>query len=425
LLLLHWKSWDLNLKVLLIGETLFNTFFWMYFPFITLYFSDTLGNVTAGILMTVPPLMSIVGSMLGGHLSDSLGRRKTMLFGTSLRIIMFALFAVSSSHWIDYLAFIGISLGGSIYSPASSTMVADLTPEENRRKIFAVFVTGINIGAVFGPAMGSFFFFHYRNELLWSCTMVTLLYFIAIFYIIRETLPKSVKNNRQSNTLILVLKEQWESYSVIFRDKAFALYILAGIFVMIAFRQLDLYLAVYISNYVPVQTLFAWGNRSFMLGGTELFGVMMGLNGLMFILCVLPITKWFQNWSDRNTFIFSSLTFGFGIFLVGLTTNVWLLLVFMAIFTVGEISRSPVAQSFVSKYAPEGARGRYMGASGLQNSIGRLIAPMTVVLSSWMTPIGIFGILLICTLISAFLYIRLFQIIPASFMEKKKVPTVK
>lgn len=370
--------------------------------------------------MTVPPLIGIIGGLFGGHLTDWLGRRPSMLLGTFIRMVMFALFAMSISHWVDYLAFIGISLGGSIYNPGSSAMVTDLTPEENRRKVFATFVTGMNIGAVLGPALGAVFFFHYRNELLWTCTIVTLLYSIAILFIIKETLPRTVERAGQSSNMILILKEQWINYTIVFRDKVFALYILAGIFVLIAFRQLDLYLAIYVKDFVPTQTLFAWDNGSLTLSSTEIFGWMLGLNGLMFVLFVLPITKLFENWSDRNVLILSSLLFGVGMFLIGFTTNVWLLFGFIIIMTFGEISRSPVAQSFVSWYAPDNARGRYIGASNLQHSIGRLIAPLTVVLSSWMTPIEVFGILLFCTLISAILYLRLFKIIPTSYKQKEQ-----
>ncbi|MBP1082236.1 MDR family MFS transporter [Bacillus capparidis] len=417
---MQWLSWDLNLKTRLIGETIFNLMYWMYFPFIALYFSDALGKTTAGILMTLPPLMNIIGSMLGGFLSDRFGRRPSMLMGSLLRVVMFVLFAMSTSHWIDYLAFIGISLGGSIYKPASSAMVADLITEKDRRRVFATFVTGMNIGAVFGPVLGAIFFFHYRSGLLWTCTIVSLLYSIAIFVLIQETLPNSIKKDEKSNTMISVLKDQWKNYAVIFQDKVFSLYILAGVFVTVAFMQLDLYLAVYVNDYVPAQTMFTWNDWSLSLSSAEVFGWMLGLNGLMFVLCVIPITKWFENWSDRNTMILSTLLFGSGMFLIGLTTNVWLLLGFMVILTLGEVISSPVGHSFVSKYAPENARGQYMGASDLQYSVGRFIAPLSIVLSAWLPPIGVFGFLLLCTLIGAALYVRLFQIMPISDQEKKE-----
>ncbi|MFF0829496.1 MDR family MFS transporter [Brevibacillus sp. NPDC003359] len=408
---MQWLSWDLNLKTRLVGETLFNLLFWMYFPFLTLHFSDTFGKNIAGLLMTVPPIMSMVGNLFGGFLADRFGRRYVMLSGAFLQTGMFVLFAFSLTSWIDYLAFIGIGLGKSIYSPASSAMVADLTSEKDRRRIFATFATAMNIGAVLGPALGAIFFFQYRSELLWTCALVTFLYTIAIWINVRETLPPSVKSSVDSIHFPSVMKEQWQSYTVILRDKAFAIYILAGMLITIAMVQLDLFLAVYVKEFVPAQPLLSWNEWSLSLGSTEIFGWMLGISGLLFVLCALPVTKWFENWSDRNVFLLSSLLFGVGMFLVGFTTNAWLLFGCVVIFTLGEVMRTPVEQSFVSKYAPENARGQYMGAANLQYSLGRFLAPVTVILSEWIMPIGVFAFILLCSLLSAILYVKLFQIV--------------
>lgn len=408
---MSWFKWDLNLKIRLMGETLFNMLFWMYFPFMTLFFSDAFGKTIASMLMTVIPLIGIVGGLFGGYLSDRLGRRPAMLLGAFMQSAMFALFAISSSQWLEYIAYIGVGLGGSIYSPASSAMVADITPEKDRRMVFATFVTGKNIGAVFGPLLGSIFFIHYRTELLWTCTIVTLLYSLVILWKIRETLPKSNKIQQESYKMSKVFIEQWHNYGLILRDKVFAIYIVAGILVTIAIMQLDMYLATYVKEYVPAQTLFSYKDWSFSLSNSEIFGWMLGLNGLMFVLLVIPVTKWFEHWSDRNVFILSSVLFGVGMFLIGWTTNIWLLFIFTIIFTIGELARSPVTQSFVSEYAPEDARGQYMGASNLQYSIGRFFAPITILLSSWLGPIEVFGFIFLVTLISAVLYVKLFKLI--------------
>ncbi|WP_134683349.1 MDR family MFS transporter [Brevibacillus migulae] len=409
---MQWLAWDLNLKVRLIGETIFHTLFWMYFPFIALHFSDAFGKDLAGILLTVPPLIGILGNLAGGYLSDTLGRRPTMLTGAFLQCIMFAIFTFSPGPLIDYLAFIGIGLGGALYWPASSAMVADLTPEEDRRLVFATFYTAMNIGVVFGPVLGSIFFLHYRMELLATCTLVTLAYAIAIYFLIKETRPASVKTEDTSKVKSSIIKEQWQSYSVILRDKPFALYILSGILVTICFMQLDLYMAVYVKEFVPEQPLLSWGNWSLSLGSTEAFGWMVGLNGLLVVLFTMPVTNWFQHWNDRNSLILSSVLFGLGMFLMAFTTHIWLLFGCIVVLTLGELIRTPVVQSFVSKYSPEDARGQYMGASSLQFSIGRFIAPLTIGLSAWMPPVGVFGIIFLCALISAFLYVKLFQILP-------------
>lgn len=418
---LQWLSWDVNLKIRLIGETLFNLLFWMYFPFLALHFSEVFSKNIAAILMAAPPLMSLIGNLAGGYMADRWGRRRIMLTGAFLQAVMFALFACSLSPWLDYIAFLGVALGGAIYSPASSAMVADLTPEKDRRRVFATFVTAKNIGAVFGPALGAVFFFSYRSELLWVCALVLLCYSIVILFLVKETLPVHANMIGPASHWTAIVKEQVINYTVILRDKAFALYILAGILVTVAFMQLDLYLAVYVSEYVPAQTVLSWRDWSFSLGSKEVFGWMLGLNGLLFVLCALPVIKWFQHWTDRNILILSGLLFGGGMLLVGLTTNAWLLFGCVIILTVGEVMRVPVAESFVSKYAPENARGQYMGAANLQYSLGRFLAPVTVMLSAWMPPVGVFGFILFCTVLSAILYVKLFHIVETSIPNKLTV----
>jgi MFS family permease len=402
------RLWDTNLKVRLIGEGLFNMLFWMYFPFITVYFSKALGNGIAGILMTIPPIFSMIGSLLSGGLTDRFGRRPVMLLGASLQMVMFALFAMSPSPWMDYIVFIGIGFGGAIYRPASSAMVADLVPSENLREVFATFTTANNIGAVLGPALGAIFFFHYRQILLWTCAFVLLLYFIAIYFMIHETLVQSVKSS-EGSTVIRMFKEQWKGYGIIFRDKVFLIYILAGVFALIPIMQLDLYLPVYVINHVPTQSLFTWKGASLILSSTEIFGWLVGFNGLLFVLFILPVTKGFRKWKERNVFILSSLLSGFGTFFVGLTTNIWILFFITIIFTFGEMVRSPVTQSFISRYAPAHARGQYMGADSLQYTIGKFLSPMMVFLANWIPPMGIFSIILLLAFISIGLYILLFR----------------
>ncbi|MDD9265830.1 MFS transporter [Paenibacillus sp. GCM10023248] len=405
------RLWNNNLKVRLIGEGLFNMLFWMYFPFITVYFGTALGNHIAAIMMSVPPIFSLLGSLLGGTLADKIGRRPVMLLGAFVQAMMFILFAMSPSHWFDYIAFIGIGLGGALYSPASSAMVADLVPSGHLRQIYATFTTANNIGAVIGPALGAVFFFHYRQELLWICALVLLLYFIAIYFIVHETLPHSAQCTKSSTSISHAFKEQWKGYGVIFRDKVFLLYISAGIFALVPIMQLDLYSSVYVINEVPAQFLLAWnGGESLRLSSKEIYGWLLGFNGILFVLFILPVTKWFREWNERNVFILSSLLSGIGTFALGINSNIWFLFFVTAIFTFGEIVRSPVAQSFISGYAPENARGQYMGANSLQNTIGKFVAPVTVFLSSWVPPIVIFTIILAFAFISIVLYIQLFRI---------------
>lgn len=400
--------WDRNLKIRLTGETIFNLFYWMYFPYMAVYFSQSLGVGLAGILMIIPPIISLVFNLIGGYLADSIGRRPLLLAGAAIQTMMFGVFAMSASPWLDYVAFLTIGIGGALYKPASEAMVADLVEEPYRKKVFATFITFNNIGAVLGPIFGAILFFEYRSILLWICTIILLLYTLLIFMEINETNPRQPLVANFSN--ISLLKNQWNSYRIIFSDKYFMYYIIAGIFSVMAIMQLDLYLAIYISKFLPLQTFFSWGRWSFEISGTEALGWMLGLNGLLFVIFILPVSNLLKNWSDRNVFVLSCLLAGLGMFAVAFTTNIWLLLCLTVIFTFGEIVKAPVLYNFVSTHAPKEARGQYMGAANLQFTVGRFFAPMTIIASAWLPPIGVFGIILGCAVISGTFYIKLYTV---------------
>lgn len=404
------RSWDINLKVRLVGDALFNLLFWMYFPFITVYFAEALDRAAAGWLMTVPPLFQLAGGLLGGALADRLGRRPVLLLGAALQSAAFAAFAVSPSPWIDYAAFIGVAFAGAVYKPASSAMVADLVPEPDRRQAFATFATANNVGAVLGPALGAVFFFHYRQELLWVCAAAMGLYFAAIYAIVHETMPRTEERAERKAPAFRAVREQWQGYGDIFRDKIFLLYLAAGVFSLFPIMQLDLYLSVYISESVPAQPVFPPIDGSPTLTGPEIYGWLVGFNGLLFVLFILPVAGWFRQWKERDVFILSAILSGAGTFSVGLSGELWWLVVATIAFTFGEIVRSPVSQSFIARYAPEHARGRYLGADSLQYTIGKAAAPAAVVLSGWLAPMSVFAVNLGVSLFSALLYARLFRL---------------
>lgn len=87
----------------------------------------------------------------------------------------------------------------------------------------------------------------------------------------------------------------------------------------------------------------------------------MGLNGLLVVLFTLPVTRWFESWNDRNSLVISSVLYGFGMFFMAFTTNIWLLFACMGVLTLGELIRTPVAQSFISKYCQKTRAGSIWG----------------------------------------------------------------
>lgn len=387
--------WDLNLKVRLFGEGLFNLLFWMYFPFITVYFARTLGVELAGLLMAVPPLFLLVGSLIGGSLADEIGRRPVMLAGTFSQGFLFLVFALSTNAYVDYITYISIGFMGAIYKPASSAMVADLVPTEHLRNVFATFMASNNIGAVLGPLLGAVLFFEYRQALLLGCALVLFVYGGLLAVLTSETRPVSTEK-----TVATTFFTQGRSYATILIDPLFRLYLIAGVFALIPIMQLDVYLPVYLIEQTPA---------TFNVSNTVLFGWLVAYNCLLFVVFIIPVTRVFRAWDERRVLLLSTFLGGFGTFLVAFSSNIWYLLIVTTMFTFGELIRSLVSQSFVSHYAPIESRGQYLATDTLQNTIGKFLAPVTVFASGFLSPLAVFTLILLSALIGMGLYAKLFD----------------
>ncbi|MDX1771812.1 MAG: MFS transporter, partial [Planococcaceae bacterium] len=67
------KDWDKSLKARLIGEAFMNITFWMFFPFLAIYFAEEFGKTTAGFLLILSQVFSVAANLVGGYCADQFG----------------------------------------------------------------------------------------------------------------------------------------------------------------------------------------------------------------------------------------------------------------------------------------------------------------------------------------------------------------
>lgn len=417
---MKWKDWDLNLKIRLIGEGATNLLFWMFFPFMSIYFSDAFGKGTAGALLVLSQVIGVVVGLFGGYAADHYGRKKMMVIAAYGQAFCFIPFALGTSPWLDsaLLTYIGFSLlgfFGSLYWPASQAMIADVVDEKHRSAIFAVFYTAVNIAVVIGPVLGGIFFFNYRFPFLLTCGVVALVLAVVLHRYLRETAPAVERAQDANAGWIQYAVQQLHDYQVITKDVIFLLFIVAGILVAQTFMQLDLLMAVYVTDKLPEQTLFTIGDWSFSLNGKEAFSWVVSENGLLVALFTVFMTKWMTRYKERNVFVMSAVFYGVGIFIYGHTLNIWILFFAGAIFTAAELMVAGLQNDFISKLAPEHMRGQYFAAASLRYSIGRTIAPLAIPMTAWIGYSWTFTLLAIVAFVGAALYALMFEL-----FERKK-----
>ncbi|STO11954.1 Multidrug resistance protein MdtH [[Flavobacterium] thermophilum] len=403
------RDWDHNLKVRLYGEALMNTTFWMFFPFMAIYFADSFGKETASMLLIVSQLFSVVANLMGGYCADVFGRKRMMVLSAYGQGAAFFVFALASSPWwssplVGFLCFTFAGICVAFYWPASQAMVADIVPEKDRSYVFAVFYTSVNISVVIGPTVGGLF---YADHLFWllllaACSCLTMAAVLARR--LRETALHSA-GGRRTVPWLRFWREQIGQYAVIVRDRTFFLFIIAGVLVAQTFMQLDLLLPVYMKETLHKETLWA----GWTVDGANAFGLLIAENGLLVALCTVMVTRQMARFSERWAFIGSAVLYGITMWLFSQTSSFFGFAAVMVLFTLAELMTAGLQQSFVSRLAPEDMRGQYFAAASLRFTIGRMVAPLSLAAAEWIGYAWTFVVLGMLALGSAALYAWMFH----------------
>jgi len=152
------KEYHPIVHVLIFGTTLITLTSSMSMPFLAIFLSQSanLDFATIGFIIGIGPLAGTFCGLIGGVLSDFIGRKKLMLL--SLIGLSIAFFGFITTTNIIGLMFFSIlrGLAQAFFGTVSKALMADLTPDSKRYKMFANRYLAMNIGFAVGPMLGTF-----------------------------------------------------------------------------------------------------------------------------------------------------------------------------------------------------------------------------------------------------------------------------
>ncbi|KDN57792.1 MFS transporter [Exiguobacterium sp. AB2] len=363
------KRLDRNIWIRFLGETITGVMMFMIAPFLVLYYSDKLDSyVQVGVILATGPIMALIGSVVGGRLADLYGRKPVMMTAIVGDALALVGFAFADTFWPLLLLNAMLGLTNSLFHPAASAMVADVTEPEQLNEAFGLLRMGHNIGAAFGPLLGSAVLFLDRQYIFFAAAVVFGLYALVLAKFIRETLPETTEHETLSNQDVLRIFAQ---------DRVFLVFIFAGIFISMGFAIVESMLPLFLRESLPTFT-----DRQ------NPFAYLLALNGIMVVLFQFPIASKLGQKPFGNVMLAGATVFGVGMMLLAVVPRllyslstpylmlVSVLLAVYAFYTLGEMIMSPVQQTFIAMIAPENMRGAYNGAASIQWLIGGVTAPL-------------------------------------------------
>ncbi len=330
--------------------TFLNKFGAFVVPFLTIYLTKQGYTVTAaGKAVASYGLGGLVASLLGGHLADKLGRRETialsMFSGAATMMLL------SQAHHLALIIVLTTltGLASEFYRPASSALLTDLVPPNQRVTAFSTLRMAFNAGFAFGPAMAGFiaafgFFWLFAGD-----AATSVLYGIVALF----ALPRGVYNPQANASWSAALK-------VLRRDQKLHQLLLANFAIGLIFFQIASTFGLYVTK----------------LGfSTATYGVLVSLNGALVVLAELPLTTITRRFPARRVMAVGYLIIGAGFGMNYFAHSVTALAVCMGIFTFGEMVTMPMVSAYVANLAPADMRGRYLGVSGLTWSLALVLGP--------------------------------------------------
>jgi MFS family permease len=127
----------------------------MYGPLMPLYLQDLSASVAqVGLFFTLSRIIPLGLQIVGGYVSDSLGRLRAIAIGSVASLFAYAaLFLAPTWQWVLLsAAFSAITF--SLIGPSFDAFIAEHSEEHNRARVFALSQTIFGIVAVIGPVLG-------------------------------------------------------------------------------------------------------------------------------------------------------------------------------------------------------------------------------------------------------------------------------
>jgi MFS family permease len=331
----------------------------LLFPFFALYITKRfgVGMTEVGVLFALWSASAFVGSVLGGALTDRLGRKGMLIFGllsTSLSsLIMGFVDSLEAFYTLALLVGVFTEAGG----PAHQAMVADLLPEEKRAQGYGIIRVAFNLSVTIGPAIGGFLATRSYLLLFIADAVISLITAAIVYFALPETKPAARPGTQPES-----VAGTFGGYSRVLRDSLFMLFVGACLLMALVYMNMNTTLGVFLRDAHGVPEAG--------------YGLIISLNAAMVVLFQFPITRRIQGFPPMLMMALGTALYAIGFAMYGFVAAYWLFMLAMVIITIGEMLVAPVSQALVARLAPEDMRGRYMAIYGFSWSISFAVGPL-------------------------------------------------
>ncbi len=270
----------------------------MVIPFLSLYLKEDLNFSVSdvGWVMSAFGLGSVIGSWLGGRLTDKIGYYKVMAFSLFTTGILFIVLQFLTTFASFCVGILFVMLVADMFRPAMFVALSAYSKPENKTRSVTLIRLAINLGFSAGPAIGGFIITTLSyGGLFWVDGITCILATLVLINVLNPKMTKPLDD--------IVVKNPKSAY----HDKAFLIFLVAMMLFGIVFLQYFSTMPIY---YKDAHQL------------TELeIGILLGMNGFLIFVFEMPLIKWLENTTFTKTglMLFGGILTGLSFIILNLT----------------------------------------------------------------------------------------------------------
>lgn len=328
--------------------------------FLVLFFTRRfeIGLSEAGVLLLLFTMSAMVGRMLGGALTDRLGRRKLIIFGLSASALSSLVIPFVSSLSLMYPVIVLAGLVAAIGGPARFAALADLLPPEQRKEGFGIMRVGVNLAWIAGPMLGGFLFDIAPISVFALDASTSLI----VAWMVFRGVPETATHLELSGGLRPSIGMTFAGYAAVLRHGRYMLFLIPLFLISLAYRQSFGTLSVFLRD---IRLAPAW-----------YLGVLFSFDGFLVVLFQFWIIRRTHEMAPRRIMFAGAILYAAGLSAFGFVRGLFLFLVAKCLIVVGEMLYDPVVTAESFAYAPEAMRGRYTAMRALARSSAIAVAPI-------------------------------------------------
>ena len=304
-------------------------------------------------------------AVIGGAVADRLGFRRALSLAYLILSLAYFLMGSIGSPWlaplrsqvplVGLVAFILIlpALGVALVKPSVVGTTARASKENVRSVGYSIYYTLVNVGSTAGPLLASWAQSHGIVENVFRIAALSV-FLMLIFVLLLFKEPRRADEGEKAS-----LRQVGINFVTVVSNPRFMLFLLIFTGYWIVFWQEFIALPLYISAYIDPKADTA------RILATDPIVV------ICFTMVIGFLTKRMQAF---HAVVLGTLITSLGFIPLILHPSVWMAVVTLVVIATGEIIQAPRYYDYISRLAPPGQQGTYMGFAFLPLGIGSFVA---------------------------------------------------